>query len=426
MIKNKLKQFCIFILLLLPALVMAQGQTTTPYSFFGIGDTYEQGDIRSFGMGGVNLAVRSNMYINYINPASYTNIDSLSFVASIGLQSTVGTYRTNEATSNVSSSSISHIAFAFPITHWWKSSLALIPFSTTGYEVQQDVLQEFNVSSRNIYSGSGGIDRFNFGNAFRVNKNLSLGLNSTYYFGRIENRTTVIFPDSAYILNSRLQERNLLTGFQFSLGVQYFIPTGKNSNLGFAATFTPTANLNTKTDFLAITYSGDQDGYESSIDTIYNWNGVNSETTLPYAYGVGISWEKKNKILVAADFMFDNWASFSYLGQTSNLTDKVKASFGAEFIPTSNNLSSYLKLIHYRVGFRYNKLGLQFNNTELQEYALSIGFGLPLRKSNTIVNLGMEIGQNGTIESSLIQERFFKIALGVNIRESWFRKGKYF
>lgn len=423
---NRLRKTFLLATMLLPLLVLAQNQTTSPYSFFGVGDVNEQVNIRTFGMGGANLAVRSNMYINFSNPASYTGIDSLSFVAGLGMQSTMASYRTNEQTSNLDNTSVNHLSFAFPITHWWKSSVALIPYSNVGYEVQEDKLLDINVLSRNIFQGTGGIDRLNWGNGFQISKNFSVGINSSYYFGRVEHRTTVIFPDSAYIENTRLTERDLLNGFVFSFGLQYFIPTGKNSFIGLAATYSPTSALNIKSDVLATTFTGDQEGYEAGIDTVYIKSGFEGETVLPYTYGFGISWEKKNKLLLAADFMFDNWSSFSYLGESNNLADKMKASFGMEYIPTSNSLSSYFKLVHYRVGFRYNKMGLQFNNNDLAEYAISVGFGLPLRKSATILNLGIEIGQNGTIESSLIQERFIKVALGISIKESWFRKGKYF
>ena len=423
---KQLKQIVLLTAALLPILVVAQNQTSSPYSFYGIGDTYEQGNIRTFGMGGTNLAVRSNIYVNISNPASYTGIDSLSFVASMGLQSTMGSYRTNEQTSNLNNTSINHITFGFPVTRWWKSSLAILPFSNVGYEVQNDELLDFNVLSRTIYSGSGGLDKVNWGNAFQLTKNLSVGINSSYYFGRVEHLNTVLFPDSAYIVNAKLSERDLLHRFEFSVGVQYFIPTGENSFFGLAATYTPTATLQVETDYLATTFVGNEIGYETATDTVYIKDGIQGEAILPYTYGFGISWEKKDKLLLAADLMFDNWESFSYLGQTDNLTNKIKASFGAEFIPTSNNLSSYLKLVRYRFGVRYNKMGLNFNNTDIEEYAISVGFGLPLRKSASILNLGIEIGQNGTIENSLIQERFFKVALGISIKENWFRKGKYF
>lgn len=423
---KQLKQIVLLTAALLPILVVAQNQTSTPYSFYGIGDTYDPGNIRTLGMGGTALAVRSNIYVNTSNPASYMGIDSLSFVASMGVQSTMGSYRTNEQTSNLNNTTINHIIFGFPVTRWWKSSLAVLPFSNVGYEVQQDEVLDFNVFSRTTYSGSGGLDKVNWGNAFRITKNLSVGINSSYYFGRVEHLNTLIFPDSAYIVNAKLSERDLLHGFEFTVGAQYFIPTGDKSFLGFAATYTPTATLKVKTDYLATTFIGDEVGYETVTDTVYIKNGLQGETTLPYTYGFGISWENKDKLLLAADILFDNWKSFSYLGQSDNLSNKLKVSFGAEFIPTSNNLSSYLKLVRYRFGVRFNKMGLNFNNTDIEEYALSVGFGLPLRKSASIINLGIEIGQNGTIQNSLIQERFFKVALGISIKENWFRKGKYF
>ncbi|MCD6179079.1 MAG: hypothetical protein J7K39_04165 [Bacteroidales bacterium] len=421
-----IKQIVLLTAVILPFMVIAQNQTTSPYSFYGIGDVYQQGNIRTFGMGGTNLAVKSNLYVNISNPASYTGVDSLSFVASVGLQSTMASYRTNEQTSDLSNTSINHIIFAFPITHWWKSSLALLPFSNVGYEVQNDEILDINVLSRKIYSGSGGLDKVNWGNAFKINKKLSVGINSSYYFGRVEHLNTVIFPDSAYLVNSRLSERDLLSGFEFSVGLQYFIPTGKNSFFGLAATYTPTATLNVETDYLATTFIGDQIGYESGVDTVYIRSGIQNEISLPYTFGFGVSWEKKNKLLIAADFMFDNWESFSYLGESDNYNNKIKASVGVEFIPTNNNLSSYLKLIRYRFGARYNKMGINFNNTDIEEYAISVGFGLPLRKSASILNLGIEIGQNGTVGNSLIQERFVKVALGISIKENWFRKAKYF
>ena len=83
-------------------------------------------------------------------------------------------------------------------------------------------------------------------------------------------------------------------------------------------------------------------------------------------------------------------------------------------------------MVHYRFGFRYEHLGIKFAETELKEYAISMGFGLPLRKSRTMVNLGFELGQDGTIQNGLIQERFFRVMLGISIKETWFRKSKYY
>jgi hypothetical protein len=107
-------------------------------------------------------------------------------------------------------------------------------------------------------------------------------------------------------------------------------------------------------------------------------------------------------------------------------SNKIFISTGAEFIPESNTLSAYWKMIHYRAGFRYEQIGIKIADNNINEYAISLGFGLPLRKSATFINLGFELGQSGTIENNLIQERFLRVLLGISIKENWFRKSKYY
>ena len=66
------------------AAVSAHGQATgtyTPYSIYGVGDLSQPGTAYNKSMGGVGVALRNNMYINVMNPASVTARDSLSFMA---------------------------------------------------------------------------------------------------------------------------------------------------------------------------------------------------------------------------------------------------------------------------------------------------------------------------------------------------------
>ena len=68
--------------MLLP--LMAQNNTNSPYTRFGYGDLGE----RSFGagraMGGVGYGLRSPKQINPMNPASYSCMDSLTFLFDFG------------------------------------------------------------------------------------------------------------------------------------------------------------------------------------------------------------------------------------------------------------------------------------------------------------------------------------------------------
>ncbi|NOR86608.1 MAG: hypothetical protein GQ527_03270 [Bacteroidales bacterium] len=404
---------------------VAQNTITSPYSFVGLGDNFSKGNIRSLSMGGVDMALRSNIYINMMNPAGLSGIDSMSFVGSIGLAINNTSYRTSDLTSQFSSANINHLAIAFPITKWWKTAILLLPYSSVGYEVKDHGIVENGGQIDYLYTGSGGMDAINWTNAFNITNDLAFGLNASYYFGKLEHSRSVMFPDSAFIFNAVVSEEVVINGFFFEAGLQYYLGLDEENTLGFGLKAGNKSKLNTGTEYLALTYFGDELYNNSTLDTIRTWADKSNTIELPSSFAVGISWMKSNKLTIAADFRFEKWKDFKYMDHELDLSNKISFAIGSEFVPVSNTLSAYWKMIHYRVGFRYEHLGIKFADTEIKEYAVSVGFGLPLRKSRTMMNLGFELGQNGTIENDLIQERFFRVMLGVAIKETWFRKSKY-
>lgn len=404
---------------------IAQGDVTSPYSFIGLGDNHKKGNIRSLSMGGTDIASRSSMYINMMNPAGLSGIDSMSFVGNLGAALNNSSYRTSDLTSKFSSANINHLAIAFPLAKWWKTSVMLLPYSSMGYEVYDYGTVENGGTTEFVYEGDGGMDAIVWGNAFSLTDRLAIGINSTYYFGKLEHSKGVNFPDSAFIFNTMVKEKVVLKGLFFEAGLQYHQPLNATNTLSFGLTYGNKSKLSATFDYLSMTYFGDDIYNNSTLDTIRVWTGQNITLELPYTVGAGVTWVKKDKLTVAADFHFENWKNFTYKDFPLGFSNKLSANIGAEFIPQSNTLSAYWKMIHYRLGFRYEHLGMKFEDTELKEYALTVGFGLPLRKSKTFVDLGFEFGQNGTIDKSLIQERYVRVMLGIAIKESWFRKSKY-
>jgi hypothetical protein len=78
------------------------------------------------------------------------------------------------------------------------------------------------------------------------------------------------------------------------------------------------------------------------------------------------------------------------------------------------------------LGLRYNSTYLQLRQKHLNEYAVSLGLGLPLRGMKTGINLSAELGTRGTTQSNLIKETYFNFVVGFSIYERWFVKRKYF
>jgi len=68
---------------------------------------------------------------------------------------------------------------------------------------------------------------------------------------------------------------------------------------------------------------------------------------------------------------------------------------------------------------------LQIGNTQLTEYAVSFGLGLPVMKGRSTLNIGVELGKRGTIDNDLILENFTRVIFGIAIRERWFHVRKY-
>ena len=66
-------------------MVNAQSGTNSPYSQYGLGVLSEQTSGFNRGMNGVGLGFHEHNQINYLNPASYAAIDSMTFILDAGI-----------------------------------------------------------------------------------------------------------------------------------------------------------------------------------------------------------------------------------------------------------------------------------------------------------------------------------------------------
>ena len=72
--------FCIF-----AATAMAQYGTNSPYTRYGFGQLSDQSFGNSKAMGGIAYGLRNGLHINAANPASYSAVDSLTFLFDAGM-----------------------------------------------------------------------------------------------------------------------------------------------------------------------------------------------------------------------------------------------------------------------------------------------------------------------------------------------------
>ncbi len=404
----------------------SQTNYNSAYSHYGIGDLSNITDTRSFSMGGISYGLRGFYNINHKNPASYTSFDSLSFVFEGGMFSNFITHKTTAFSEQASNAGLSYLTFGFPVTRWMSASFGVLPFSTVGYNIYDKEVDPVFGDLNQIYSGDGGTVQYYVGTGFKINKHLSLGINAWYLTGNLESSNMLNFADSSMALNTRVTQNILVGDINFTAGIQYNTIIGKDLRFNTGFTYGNGKEMSATRELLVETlFGGINNQNEYNKDTILYEAPVDGKIKLPMVLGGGFVFEKPEKWLIGADIEYGFWKDYASFGINDSLKNSLKISVGTEIIPNATSISKYWQKIRYRAGFRYSQSYLELKNTNINEFGLSFGLGLPIKRLATTLNFGLEFGKRGTIENNLIQDNFFRFRLGISITERWFVKRKY-
>jgi len=423
---DRLRLPLLFLLICLNLPLFAQIQIISPYSRFGIGDLSDNNNATNFGMGQLGIGLRSPYHVSHLNPASYNAFDSLSFVFEGGLSGEFVTLKSAYQNVNRSYASLGYILFGMPVNHWWKTSLGLVPYSDVGYSVAN--YEEYPNSGTvvRLYTGTGGISRLYWGNSVTFWRKLSIGANISYLFGSMGREARVLFPDSVYAMNFKAAAYITMSDIQVNFGAQYRAKLKNDLFLNLGAIYTPSMKMAAKTDIFAATFQLSSSGVESPRDTLANEENLKGNIVIPALLGGGFTFERTDKWVIGVDYKWQNWAKYKIFDLSDSLVNSWQLSVGGEITPNIDNYNNYLARIHYRIGFNYGKTYLHLRGLDLNEYAISFGFGFPLRGMRTMLNVAGQYGVRGTIDNNLIRESYFKIIVGFSIYERWFVKRKYF
>ena len=413
-------------LLLFPALLFAQfnNNTNSPYSRFGLGDLQTNSFGRTFAMGGASLASRNSQQINTLNPASYTAVDSLSFLFESGVYGKFSNYSNDIASMNTNDINFRYFAMNFQITNWLATSMGLTPYSDIGYNVEVFETIENTGDVLSQYFGEGSLSKAYFGLALNPVKNISIGANLNYLFGNLTRNAEVFFLNTSDFYSIQKYEKIRLNDFGLNFGLQATIPMKNSQRFIFAAI------LENKPEYSAFYSDITQKNLSSDIateqDTLNYQNDDLSSIVFPFTYGVGISYVKENSLEINADYYHQAWSKANFFGSANPvLTDLNKFAIGAEWIPDRFSIRNYLNKIAYRAGLKYEKSYLMLNDQQINDFGISFGVGLPVYHSNSTINIGAEIGRKGTKQNNLIVENYAKLNLSINLHDFWFIKRRF-
>src|SRR5690606_2809312 len=172
-----------------------------------------------------------------------------------------------------------------------------------------------------------------------------------------------------------------------------------------------------------------EDDYENlPVDTISTYEGAKQRISMPMKHSVGFSVAKGNNWMVGGDVNYAKWSSYRIGGHNPKLTDSCGFAVGEQITPDVTSLN-YFNVVDYRLGFKYNKSYINIANQNINQMALTVGFGFPLPSlfgtSFYKINFATEFGQMGALTNQLVRERYINFNLGFTLNERWFQRRRY-
>lgn len=420
------------------------GQGNSPFSMNGIGDIFGSNFSTNFSKSGIGASTAAKNQINPLNPASYSKIKFT--LGEVGVFSSNNWYSQNGLTDSKNHTNLAGFGLGFPLANNWGMAFGLQPYSKQNYSftINEQLSDLSNVDY--LYEGSGGLSKVFLGTGYSI-KNLSIGVNGSFLFGRLDQTSKVKY-DNTEFKSVRFQNFTNVYGFGGNAGLQYELRVNEDLFAILGATyslengFINTAKSYTKSNYFTVgdivntnneTVSAEFHETEYIIDT--ETTPTEGSLTLPQSLQTGITIGKKGVWNLSAEYVYSNWSEMSLNNQPSLLGNAQKIIIGGYIIPNDQAIAreNYWKSIQYNFGLNYGKSEVIFNGMQLPEYGINIGFGFPLRKFKyetekfgSFVNIGFGYKHRGDNSiSSSFNEDYFNLNVSVTLNDKWFIKRKF-
>lgn len=445
---NKTSNSFLVILLLFTAVLTVSAQqvgSNSPYGRYGYGLLTNQSFGASEAMGGISYGIRRSQQVNPGNPASYSKLDTLTFIFDFGMSGHYETFSDGSNKQDFYNGNLDYVAMQFPIIKKIGASIGLLPYSKVGYSYGQTKSLS-NIVYDEVFRGNGGLSQIYGGLAYEPFKNLSVGANVNYLFGNFIY-SNVSAPKTASGATVGEERKSYsIRDVKYDFGAQLYFPIDRESAFTLGAVFSP--GITSKADvyatemmFVADPYSNP---YQSPSEVLRDDTLRAESFQLPTTYGLGATYSNKN-LLVGIDGTVQQWSGLDYpeeldgLNSENRFNNVYRFNTGAEYIidPYSRN---FFQRIRFRAGLSY---GNSYGNVSVynpdtgaligvggfKEYGANIGLGLPFRDNMSgrlsLLNIGFSYTTQRPELGNMIKQDMFKVSLNMNINEFWFFKRQF-
>ena len=419
------KKFVLLILCITAITAYSQSGngTVSPYSFAGVGDIRPQATIENQAMGGLSMYTDS-IHINLRNPAAYGKLRLVTFALAGGHNEVKLKDFTEEESSSVTS--LEYIALALPLTPRFGVGFGVLPYTAVGYNVFSETTNAAQDTVLNQFTGDGGLNKVFLSAGYEITKDLHVGATVNFSFGDLEYQSVQSIDGVQY---GTIDVRNSkVNGYDFNYGATY-TPRIKNRYTLFSSvTVNTQANLvSSNTERLgSFSLTTGQEIEVRNVD-LESSNLRNTELKIPTITTLGLGFGRDKKWFLGAEYSIQGVSAFS-----NDFIDPENVSYedantlrvGGYFVPDYASFTSYLKRITYRAGAQTSRTGLVVNDTSIHDFGITFGLGLPVGGGFSNINMAFEYGKRGTTVANLVEEKYFKVSVGLSFNDKWFQKRK--
>ena len=439
----KIKRFSLLIAFFATTLVIF-GQNTgsnSPNGRFGFGVLTTPSFGASEQMGGISYGLRRSQQVNPGNPASYSAVDSLTFIFDFGVSAHSARLSDGVHQRRFTNSNLDYIAIQFPLLRGVGASAGLLPFSKVGYNFGGHRWIEgdgglFIVQHR----GTGGLSEMYTGIAWSPVTNFSVGLNVSYLFGSFTH-TRILTPlEPGARINEGRHHYSIRT-LRYTLGVQQTFPLTNNRSITVGAVYTPQVNMTSDVKESRRLFARDpwQHPWDPPAEILPADTIRGASFQLPHSFGLGFTYSTSSWLL-GIDGEYQLWNGLNYPDALDGMTrdtrfnDTFRIASGFEYVRNPFG-QRFLHRVRVRGGVSFANSYTNMNvfdpmtndfigRGSFRQYGANVGLGLPffgpVDGRLSMVNIGFHYTRQQPNQPFMIAQDMFKVSVNVNFNESWF------
>lgn len=399
----------------------------SPYARFGMGEFQPLSGASIQSIGGMQAAITHPQWINTENPASLA-LGALTRVE-MGSQARFSNLQTNQQSLLKSNINLAHLALAIPLGKSWGTALSFAPMSLHNYDVLGSGLVQpgggqnpYKVDE--YYTGRGGINRLFWGIGWQVHPHWRVGYGLNAMFGQTIKEFRRVFPDSVQAFNVRVQDQWSVLGAYHQVGIQFQPrPKAQRGSGTWGLSLRLPANLPLRQNLLAERFTLIA-GNLRIRDTVVQVAGQEGDMHLPLQAAMGYWVENAGKSGFGLEGIYEPLSGWRVMGVADSMQDRWTLKVGGYRVakPSGNRATDQFI---YRSGLRFSPGALRLRDRSIHEMAVYAGIGVPLRRSASVLNLGLELGRWGRLDHGLVQEDFMRVNLTLNLNDRWFIRRVY-